>query len=231
MSVFFSEAFGVPRATIEAYGAFDISLLADLPLFIDPFLLFNSKKPEYQKLHDSIISYIRFLRDSSNSNAATEAQLRTWYCFSEVKQNWFGFTKMGNGGNGLGIDFARSFHGSLNEILKNFGDEAITKSSHLEKVALIKKGVGKDHISDFTTNLIKEYLYSYTEEFAKLHLQDSQCKVVAVNNVKFNYETERWESASFRLPWRDGDHIVLTPMDMLTREDTWINRGDLVADF
>jgi hypothetical protein len=32
--------------------------VSDLPLFIDPFLLFNSDKPEYRRLHDSIIDYL-----------------------------------------------------------------------------------------------------------------------------------------------------------------------------
>ena len=39
MDVYFSDHFGVDPDTIEAYGAFNISLVADLPLFIDPFLL------------------------------------------------------------------------------------------------------------------------------------------------------------------------------------------------
>ena len=65
MDVYFSNFFRVSPATIEKYGAFNISLVADLPLFIDPFLLFNSKKPEYQALHDRIIDYLRFLRDKA----------------------------------------------------------------------------------------------------------------------------------------------------------------------
>jgi hypothetical protein len=41
MDIYFSDYFKVAPETIEAYGAFNISLVADLPLFIDPFLLFN----------------------------------------------------------------------------------------------------------------------------------------------------------------------------------------------
>jgi hypothetical protein len=36
-----------------------------LPLFIDPFLLFRSRKPEYRGLHDEIIKYLRFLKGKS----------------------------------------------------------------------------------------------------------------------------------------------------------------------
>jgi hypothetical protein len=34
---------------------------------------------------------------------------------------------------------------------------------------LIKSGVGRDNISDFTTNLIKDYLLTYTEVRPQVH--------------------------------------------------------------
>src|ERR1700686_2795507 len=61
--------FEIPSGTLEQYGAFNISLLSDLPLFIDPFLLFNSKKPEYQDLHNRIVTYLRFLKDKSSNQS------------------------------------------------------------------------------------------------------------------------------------------------------------------
>ncbi len=62
---YFSDYFGVLPEIIDDYGAFNISLINDLPLFIDPFLLFNSQKVEYRELHDIIVKYIKFLRDKS----------------------------------------------------------------------------------------------------------------------------------------------------------------------
>lgn len=63
IKIYFSDFFDVSPEGIEEFGAFSVSLFSDLPLFIDPFLLFNSKKPKYQALHSSIIRYVRFLRD------------------------------------------------------------------------------------------------------------------------------------------------------------------------
>jgi hypothetical protein len=88
MKIFFSDFFGVTRSALEKYGAFDISLLADLPLFVDPFLLFNSKKPIYRGLHDGIIDYLRFLKDKSVDDPdLDQGLLDAWYMFPEVEQN------------------------------------------------------------------------------------------------------------------------------------------------
>src|SRR5258708_35181845 len=67
MKIYFSDFFSIPPDSIERYGAFNISLLSALPLFIDPFLLFNSKNPEYHDLHDRIVTYLRFLKDKSSN--------------------------------------------------------------------------------------------------------------------------------------------------------------------
>ena len=63
MATVFSDAFNLEKSVVDEYGAFDVSIINDLPLFIDPFLLFHSEKQEYQDLHESIIEYLVFLRD------------------------------------------------------------------------------------------------------------------------------------------------------------------------
>jgi len=55
VATFFSDYFDIDPDTLDGYGAFNVSIINDLPLFIDPFLLFNSEKEEYRALHDSII--------------------------------------------------------------------------------------------------------------------------------------------------------------------------------
>jgi len=57
MDLYFTDHFKINETDLEQYGAFNISLVADLPLFIDPFLLFNSKKKKYQQLHEYISNF------------------------------------------------------------------------------------------------------------------------------------------------------------------------------
>ena len=231
MSTFFSDRFAIDPALLEKYGAFNISIITDLPLFIDPFLLFNSKKPKYKELHNSIVQYLIFLKEKAQDGSVTEGLLRSWYCFPEVKQNWLGFSKTGNAGSGLGIDFGRALHTNLNALFPDLGLEQITKGTHLEKVCLIREGVGRDNISDFVTNLIKGYLCQYTEDFALANIDINSHKEISISNVEFNYETETWEPRTYVLPWSDGDFILLTPKDLLTRDENWINRHDMIRDF
>src|SRR5438445_9216622 len=57
IKIYFSDVFDLSPNVVREYGALDVSLINDLPLFIDPFLLFNSRKPEYQQLHNRMIDY------------------------------------------------------------------------------------------------------------------------------------------------------------------------------
>ena len=229
--IYFSQYFNVSPKVLNKYGAFNISLINDLPLFVDPFSLFNSKKPAYRRLHDEMIRYLRFLRDKSIRGQVTQGLLKSWYTFPEVEQNWLGFCTSGNKGHGLGIDFARSLNRNLNVIFTDFGDEKIASGSHLEKLCLIKSGVGKDNISDFTTNLIKEFLLKYTQTFSRKNIASKFLCTKVVEKVKFNYNTETWESRTFELPCINDDYVVLTPKEILTKDDVWINRSDLLKDY
>ncbi|UGX91741.1 hypothetical protein G6321_00039260 [Bradyrhizobium barranii subsp. barranii] len=231
MGTFFSDTFGVDPSVVEKYGAFDVSLINDLPLFIDPFLLFHSESDEYQALHRQIIDYLVFLRERAIEGPLSDGDLTNWYCFPEVKQNWFGFSLVGNGGSGLGINFARELHANLHVVFVNFGEEKITEGSHLEKVCLVSNGVGRDNISDFVTNLIQDFLCQYTERFAAQFLDARHVREVTISRAVFNYTTQTWQRKTYKLPWIRGDFVLLTPRAMLTRDDTWINRADLLGRF
>lgn len=230
MKLYFTDYFNIEEDILDEYGALNISLINDMPLFVDPFLLFYSTKKEYKKLHKDIIKYLIFLKNKSLLKL-DKTQLKAWYMFPEQKQNWLGYSMSGNTGSGLGKDFADNLKYVLKEKFNDFGSENISKGTHLEKLCLVNEGVGKDNVSDFTVNLIKGFLLEYTEKFAKLYLDDSQCKTFWVEKNKFNYETEIWERKQYYLPCYDNDYIILTPKDILTRESTWINKEDMYRRF
>lgn len=229
MDVHFSDVFAVSQSALQDYGAFNISLVNDLPLFVDPFLLFNSEDFEYQRLHDDVIKYMRFLKDKSVSQQLSDGLVRAWFLFPEVKQNWLGFSMTGNEGHGLGTDFANALNRNFRRAFSDFGEEKVSQGSHIEKLTLIRRGVGRDNISDFTTNLILDYLARFTSEFAQEHISPRRRGRFRIPRARFNYETESWASGTYDLPRFRGDFVLLTPVDMLTKDEAWINRPDLLS--
>ncbi len=230
LQIYFSDFFNVSQEQVESYGAVNISLINDMPLFVDPFLLFNSKKKEYQDIHDNIIKYLLFLQSQAERYPTPpKGMLSSWYYFSEVKQTWLGFSQEGNSGRGLGKIFAKHIHEGLQTIFKDFGKEVITESAHLEKLCLISPLVGKDKISDFTTNFTKEYLLEYTSKFASRYISPEFCKEFLISKVSFDFNTFSWKRKKYILPCYNNDYVLLTPRDMLTRDDTFINKYDMLT--
>lgn len=103
-AIYFSDVFNIDPKILEVYGALNVALVNDLPLFVDPFLLYDSKNPVYKKLHERIIDYLCFLRDRAIADELTPAARTQWLYFREIRQNWLGFSQSGNGGR----DLARS---------------------------------------------------------------------------------------------------------------------------
>lgn len=230
--LFFSDYFEIKPGVLQTFGALNICLEADLPLFIDPFLLFASNKREYKLLHDKIVGHLLEMKGIAISDSPANEDL---FKFPEVKQNWLGVCKWGNNGRGLGPKFAKSVIKAFRGFYRNFGEEEILESSHIEKLTLVGSGIGRDFISDFTTNLALEYLLTYTERFAKRHLASHQR---AHFNVRCSYDAKLkiWLPKCFELPYfyRDGgsgDFIILTPLDILSKDEAFISHSSFVSQF
>lgn len=230
ISLTFSEYFDIRSSVLDKFGAFNICIKSDLPLFIDPFLLFSSPKKEYIALHEKMVNHLITLKSIALNNPEKDLSV---FQFPEVRQNWFGMCKYGNNGKGLGPKFARDLISAFNGFYNNFGEEKNLESSHIEKLTLVGEGIGRDFISDFSTNLALEFLLDYTQAFAIKHLSPHQRKLFTVRCV-FDANLEIWLPKTFTLPYfykTDGDFILLTPIDILTKDDAYICHSDLCSRF
>lgn len=233
IKIYFSDYFNVNHKKIEKFGALDISLVCDNPAFVDPFLIFAN--PQYKDQHEFVIQYLQFLRDKARStkgDSLNGGDFLHYYKFPEVKEAWLGYSVDGNAGLGLGRGFAESLYDNLVKIFSDFGNEKVTSSAHIEKLCLIEKGIGVDKISDFTLNLIKQYLLEYTQEFCVKNINKRLLKEFAIKKVAFNFSKEIWEDGRFLLPYieRNGkvEFVLLVPRNLLTRSDTWISGNDFL---
>lgn len=226
----FADEFDVKEEIIDKYGAINISLVCDVPLFIDPFLIFNSNKKEYQELHKSIIKYFYFLAKKAENKEMNEVEIKNWFTFKEVPNNWLGYSSNGNKGAGVSMKFGRKLCKNIKFALNN---NNISKDVHFEKFMLLDEGNGKDNISDITVCLIKDFLCKYTEEFAKKYISKDKCKEIFVDKVEFNYDTETFNAKRYYLPFLTdpNEFVLLTPKDILREEEQTINRKDLFEHF
>lgn len=230
--MFFSEKFQVDGELIRAYGAVDISLVCDIPLFVDPMLIFNSEKEPYKKLHEDIIHYFHFLYTKAKQGL-NKKEISAWFNFSEVPNNWLGYSLVGNKGLALGGTYANFLYKNIDFIIDTHG---VSKSQHIEKVMLLYEGSGKDKISDLTVNLIKGFLCEYTEAFSKKHISPEFLDSFPVDRACFNYETESFVSKEYVLPYvyderGRKEYVLLTPSDILREDEPAINRKDFYNSY
>ncbi len=230
--MFFSDYFGVSEKSLKDYGAVNISLDCDIPLFIDPMLIFNSKKAEYSILHGQVIKYFYFLYEKSKKQLLYK-QYAPWFNFNEIPNNWLGYSLVGNKGLALGKKYAEFLYSNMSFAINHKG---ITKGDHLEKVMLLYEGSGKDKISDLMVNLILGYLCEFTQAFAKKSINKDKCDVFRVDKAHFNYDTESFVCEEYYLPYiineaGKKEFVLLTPFDMLRKSEPTINKKDFFDNY
>ncbi|AEV29419.1 hypothetical protein SpiGrapes_1612 [Sphaerochaeta pleomorpha str. Grapes] len=227
----FSNHFGIPEKILREYGAVDIPLTSDLPLFIDPMLLYSSHKPEYEALHDKIIQRFEYLVILAEMGSVYE-NVKRIFNFQEIPYNWLGFSREGNKGKGVKDTFGRQLLNNLKKALENNG---VSDSSHIEKLFLMDDKSGQDRISDLCVNIIQDYLYSYTESFAKNSIDPAKLKEFTVVKADLNCETGEFISKTYTLPFimykGKPERVILTPLDMVRETRMAINRRDFVNNY
>ena len=191
----------------------------DLPIGIDPFLLFKSRDPILADLHDKILTVfntgVSFIRDNQLDKA------RDVFLFPEVSEIGMGYTKKGKRGSGVGTYLTELIVQTLMDapLLVERGIK------HIEEMQLVSVGIGPDRISDIAANILKQYLIEYTQK---------QCLLwniplvtgVPVNHV-FNFETLTWYDGYFDLPISriDNAGMLFVPR-RIVRSLPWINYND-----
>ena len=192
LSFYFTEYFGVEPDVLDNYGAFDISVVSDLPLFVDPFLLFNSEDPTYQRLHEDILRYLLFLRDQARRGPRPEPDRRLVPLQGGQAELARLHAVRQRGRRAWAEQFAEALHGALGDILATSARRRSPSGTHLEKLCLIRAGVGRDNISDFTTNLIKDFLCEYTQTFAREHMDAEHCEEFARRRARSTTTPRTW---------------------------------------
>ena len=193
----------------------------DVPVGIDPFLLFKSRYPEFQALHNQILDVFRFGIDLIKNQRDNE--VRELFQFPEVSEIGLGYTREGKRGSGVGTFLSQLILDTLRD------SPAMVERGirHIEELQLVSMGIGPDRVSDISASLIKEFLIGYTQK---------QCAIwnipvnkgVPVTHI-FDHESRKWIDGHFDLPTSmvDNSAILLVPR-RIVRALPWINYDDFV---
>jgi hypothetical protein len=215
----FHEVF-VPQAELD----FAIPFLdEDIPLYVDPFLLWRSPGLQDKGLHQVILGGFNNLGILSRAGKQDQA-IEQLIAASECDEVGLG-TSATKKGTRIGRRKAEEIL-SLFDRISYYRDHGFR---HFEEIQLFVDGIGKDRISDIACNFIKSFLIDYTaQECRSLGIE---LKRKLVPNV-YNPTSLAFEHVETDVPVHPetGLPVLLVPKRWL-RHVPWINYDIYFRDF
>lgn len=191
----------------------------DIPIGIDPFLLFKSRDPIFKELHNTILGTFNMAIEALRQDDITGTAYL--FDFPEVQEIGFGYTSKSKRGSGVGGFLSKL----LIETLKDSPALVERGVRHIEEMQLVSVGIGADRTSDIAANLIKQFLIEYTQKQCQLW-EIPLTSGVPVSHI-YNPKTVRWYDDYVDLPVSivDQTPIILVPR-RIVRVLPWINYDD-----
>lgn len=195
----------------------------DIPLYVDPFLLWRSPSYQDKGLHQIILaafnSFGTLVRQGRKDEATAQLILS-----SECDEVGLGTSGQKKGKR---IGEAKS-----REILALFERVPFYQQNgfrHIEEIQLFVDGIGKDRISDISCNFIKSFLIDYTAQ---------ECNTLGIPTVKtrvpnvYNVDQRNFEAVTASVPVhpQTGNPLLFVPKRWL-RHTPWINYDTYFKDF
>lgn len=133
----------------------------DIPLFIDPFLLWKSSSQQDYSLHCTIVNSFNVL-GKQFIDGNEKASIETLILASECDEIGLGDSKTRTGKR-----IGKALASEMLEVFKNIPQINKVGFSHFEEIQFFVNNIGRDRISDITANLAKSFLVDYTIDQCK----------------------------------------------------------------
>ena len=195
-------------------------LTEDIPLYVDPFLLWNSLKSEYKHMHERLIKFLQYAIYLLRKGEINRAALLFAGC-EEQRAMGLGYASGSKRGSNIGPKL-------IGEILRVIQSVPQLKSGdirHLEELQLAVPGIAEDRISDTACSILKDFFIEFTEtQVSKLAIPTRPFRLGDI----YDDSKRMWVPAqTAQLPFNPFDEtpILLVPLDLL-RHLPWINYPD-----
>jgi len=208
----FSVAFNIDKSQAEI-DFVDVDLMTDTPLYICPYAIQIRADGWSGACGDHIRSFFSEVLDQlrAGNNARVDHLMAHLH---EPNETCLGQSIGRPSGRGVGQDKAAWLSSSL----RNSRAFATGVIGDISETELFIHGVGKDTISDLTTNIIRGLLAAYTDEQCLIHGVDTQ-EIHSLGPV-WNMQSRDWEARVLRLPVHRGRPVLLVPKFSVRRKLT-----------
>ena len=192
----------------------------DIPLYLDPFLLWKSPSQQDNALHLILLNSFNkmgnmYLKDVGKRDYYSECLSNLSEC-SEVG--------LGSGKTKKGLKISSDKSKEILELFRLVPQYTFGGFSHFEEIQLYINNVSKDRISDFACNFLKSFLIDFTQDNCnKYSIPMEKFEGIKV----FNPKTCLIEKEKTSLPYNPENDtpIVFVPKRWL-RRTPWINYED-----
>ncbi len=190
----------------------------DIPLYLDPFLLWKSPSQQDNSLHTSVTNSFNHLGYLHNKGKIKEA-IDQLIIASECNE-----VGLGDSCKRIGKPIGKQL---ASEVLNLFSIiPQVNKSGfiHFEEIQLLVDNISRDRVSDISCTFLKSFLIDYTIEQCEKHT----IPIEKVNlDFVYNYKTNSFISEETFLPVNPSTRqpIILVPKRWL-RILPWINYDD-----
>ena len=196
----------------------------DIPLYVDPFLLWKSPSLQDQALHTSLVNSFNHFGYLARRGRVDDAR-RMLMLASECNEVGLGLSKKRKG---LRIGSKKA-----DEILWLFDQIPAYKEHgfiHFEEIQFFVDGIGKDRISDFVCSFLKSFLIDYTiQECEELGIPSQKVTLPHVYSYK-DYSFKENQVLNLPVNPSNSDPILFVPKRWL-RFNPWINFEEFFRDY
>jgi len=206
----------LPQAELDfAIPLFD----EDIPLYVDPFLLWRSPSQQDNALHTSLINafnHLGYLRGKGQEQQA----INTLIAASECDEVGLGSSETRKGKR-IGEDKAREII-AISDLIPSYAQSGFR---HFEEIQFFVDGISKDRISDISCSFLKSFLIDFTiQQCQKLGIPR---RAADIHNVYENRKNAFTTQHGIELPINplDSRPLLFVPKRWL-RFVPWLSYDD-----
>jgi hypothetical protein len=198
-------------------------LTEDIPLYLDPFLLWSSEDPNDRELHNRLLGFFDYFAGLVREDRDIDASRLIATC-SEPLELGLGYSQGSKRGSSLGPQLADR----LIEVYRETPQLLAGQISHIEEIQLFVPGIAHDRISDLAACVLRDALVEFTVAQAEHHeipMRSFQSGLV------WDSARRVWkQGGKSQLPYNpiDGAPLLFAPLSWL-RHLPWINYEDFYA--